>query len=80
MRNDVLEKNVKDNKTQFALKMKVLIDKTENDDKLIGMLKAEINKLETSKGVKSSLNLSSKGAGKATGGGHDAEAVNKMYN
>lgn len=33
---------MKDSKTQFSLKMKVLIDKTENDDKLIGMLKAEI--------------------------------------
>jgi hypothetical protein len=35
--------------------MKVLIDKTENDDKLINMLKAEIKKLEGSKGVTSSL-------------------------
>jgi hypothetical protein len=35
--------------------MKVLIDKTENDDKLINMLKAEIKKLETTKGVSSSL-------------------------
>jgi chaperonin cofactor prefoldin len=63
VRCDVLEKTVKDSKNQFALKMKVLIDKTENDDKLIGMLKAEIAKLESSKGVKSSLNLGSRGAG-----------------
>lgn len=52
-RCDVLEKTVKDSKNQFALKMKVLIDKTENDDKLINMLKGEIAKLESSKGVKS---------------------------
>jgi hypothetical protein len=43
--------------------MKVLIDKTENDDKLIGMLKSEIGKMEQNKGIKSSLNLGSRGAG-----------------
>jgi len=63
VRCDVLEKTVKDSKNQFTMKMKVLIDKTENDDKLIGMLKGEITKLESSKGVKSSLNLGSRGAG-----------------
>jgi len=36
-------------------KMKVLIEKTENDDKLIKMLKEEIKRLEQSKGVKSQL-------------------------
>ena len=44
--------------------MKVLIDKTENDDKLITMLKAEIKKLETSKGAKSSLSV---GGGRKAG-------------
>ena len=43
--------------------MKVLIDKTENDDKLINMLKGEIAKLESSKGVKSQLSVGSRGAG-----------------
>ena len=47
-RSDVLEKTAKDQKAAFQSKMKVLIDKTENDDKLITMLKAEIKKLETS--------------------------------
>ena len=80
-RCDVLEKTVKDSKNQFALKMKVLIDKTENDDKLIGMLKAEIAKLEASKGVKSSLNLSSRGAGqtKAGVGSYDNEEISKLH-
>jgi hypothetical protein len=32
-----------------------LIEKTENDDKLIGMLKSEIQRLEAMKGVKSTL-------------------------
>lgn len=54
-RSDVLEKQNKDMKSNFTNKMKVLIDKTENDDKLINMLKAEIKKLEGSKGVTSSL-------------------------
>ena len=33
----------------------MLLDKTENDDKLIGMLKQEIARLENMKGVKSNL-------------------------
>ena len=61
--------------------MKVLIDKTENDDKLIGMLKAEIAKLESSKGVKSSLNLGSRGAGqtKAGVGSYDNDEISKLH-
>lgn len=46
---------MKDIKTEFGSKVKILIEKTENDDKLIAMLKAEIKRLETSKGVKSQL-------------------------
>lgn len=34
----------------FANKIKVLLGKTENDDKLITMLKAEISKLKTNGG------------------------------
>lgn len=37
------------------MKMKMLLDKTENDDKLISMLKQEIARLENVKGVKSNL-------------------------
>ena len=42
-------------KTDFGMKMKMLLDKTENDDKLIAMLKQEIARLESLKGVKSQL-------------------------
>lgn len=42
-------------KTDFGMKIKMLLDKTENDDKLIGMLKQEIARLENLKGVKSQL-------------------------
>ena len=42
-------------KTDFGMKMKMLLDKTENDDKLIAMLKQEIARLENLKGVKSQL-------------------------
>ena len=37
------------------MKMRTLLDKTENDDKLIQMLKSEITRLENTKGVKSKL-------------------------
>lgn len=37
------------------MKIKMLLDKTENDDKLICMLKSEIARLESVKGVKSQL-------------------------
>lgn len=37
------------------MKIKMLLDKTENDDKLIQMLKAEISRLENVKGTKSTL-------------------------
>ena len=37
------------------MKIKMLLDKTENDDKLITMLKQEVARLENLKGAKSSL-------------------------
>ena len=46
---------MKDIKTEFTSKLKILIEKTENDDKLIAMLKSEIKRLESAKGVKSQL-------------------------
>jgi phage shock protein A len=52
-RRDTLEKQLKTIKTEFGMKIKMLLDKTENDDKLIGMLKQEIARLENIKGVKS---------------------------
>ena len=37
------------------MKIKMLLDKAENDDKLIAMLKQEVARLENTKGVKSQL-------------------------
>ena len=54
-RRDTLEKQLKTIKTEFGMKIKMLLDKTENDDKLIQMLKAEISRLENVKGTKSTL-------------------------
>jgi DNA repair ATPase RecN len=59
-RKDVLENQVKDIKSQFASKMQILIQKTENDDKLITMLKEEIKRLEAVKNVKSTLSTGAK--------------------
>ena len=42
-------------KTDYGMKIKMLLDKTENDDKLVAMLKSEIVRLENLKGVKSQL-------------------------
>jgi len=38
-RRDTLEGQLKTIKTDFGMKIKMLLDKTENDDKLVGMLK-----------------------------------------
>ena len=54
-RRDTLETQMKTVKTDFGMKIKMLLDKTENDDKLISMLKQEIARLENVKGVKSQL-------------------------
>ena len=74
----MLEKTAKDQKAAFQNKMKVLIDKTENDDKLITMLKAEIKKLETSKGIKSSLTVGGRKAAVSQAGGIDPEEHVKL--
>ena len=42
-------------KGQFTGKMQILIEKTENDDRLITMLKSEVARLESLKQVKSTL-------------------------
>ena len=54
-RRDTLEKQLKTIKTEFGMKIKMLLDKAENDDKLVGMLKQEVARLELVKGVKSQL-------------------------
>ena len=51
-----LEGQVRDVKGQFTQKMTILIEKTENDDRLIAMLKSEVGRLEQLKQVKSTLN------------------------
>lgn len=45
-RKDTLEVQIKEIKQTFQSKIQILIDKTENDDKLIVMLKQEIARLE----------------------------------
>jgi len=42
-------------KGQFTGKLQILIEKTENDDRLITMLKSEVSRLEALKQVKSTL-------------------------
>jgi len=51
-----LEAQVQGVKGQFTSKLQILIEKTENDDRLITMLKAEVARLEQLKQVKSTLN------------------------
>lgn len=45
-RRDVVENQLKDIKSTFQGKLSILIQKAENDDKLISMLKEEIKRLE----------------------------------
>ena len=59
-RKDVFENQLKDIKSTFSSKMQILIQKTENDDKLITMLKDEIKRLEQVKNVKSTLHTGAK--------------------
>ena len=54
-RRDALESQSKDLKSTFQQKIQILIEKAENDDKLIMMLKSEVSRLEGLKGVKSTL-------------------------
>ena len=54
-RRDTLENKMKTIKTEFGAKIQMLLDKTQNDDKLINLLKQEIARLENMKGVKSNL-------------------------
>ncbi len=55
-RRDTLDTQQKELKQTFQSKIQILIEKTENDDKLIAMLKQEIARLEATKGQKSTLN------------------------
>lgn len=45
-RNKTLETQVREIKGQFTGKLQILIEKTENDDRLINMLKSEVARLE----------------------------------
>lgn len=55
-RNKTLDTQLRQIKGQFTQKMQILIEKTENDDRLITMLKSEVARLEQLKQVKSTLN------------------------
>ena len=55
-RSKTLETQVNEIKGQFKSKIQILIEKTETDDKLIKMLKDEIQRLEQLKQTKSTLN------------------------
>ncbi len=59
-RRDVVENQLKDIKTTFQSKLAILVQKAENDDKLILMLKEEIKRLEQVKNVKSTLQTGAK--------------------
>lgn len=59
-RTDTLEVQLKDMKQFFQQKITILIEKTENDDKLIAMLKDEIKRIESVKGVKGTLQTGNK--------------------
>ncbi len=54
-RTDTLEVQLKDIKQVFQQKITILIEKSENDDRLISMLKDEIKKIESVKGVRGTL-------------------------
>jgi hypothetical protein len=62
-RRDTLETQMKTIKTDFGSKLKVVIDKSENDDRLIAMLRTEIVRLENAKGIKSNLKTEDDGLG-----------------
>ena len=59
-RRDVVENQLKDIKFTFQSKLAILVQKAENDDKLIAMLKEEIKRLENVKNVKSTLQTGAK--------------------
>ena len=54
-RTETLEVQLKDIKQMYQSKIAILIEKTENDDRLIMMLKDEIKRIESVKGVKGTL-------------------------
>ena len=54
-RKTSLENELKEIKFDMQKKIKILLEKTENDDKLIRMLKEELSKGEGSKGAKSGI-------------------------
>lgn len=60
-RKTVIENEMKGIREEYQRKFQVLIDKTENDDKLITMLKQTIMKMEQERGVKSGIASKLKG-------------------
>ena len=51
-RKSAVENEMKELKTLMASKVKILLDKTENDDKLINALRSENARIKASKGIK----------------------------
>ena len=55
-RKEVLEKEIKFQKEDFTNKIKILLEKSDNDEKLIAVLNREMEKLRLSGGAKINLN------------------------
>lgn len=60
-RKVAVENETKELKSLMASKVKILLDKTENDDKLINMLRAEVSRLKTGKAGKVEKSKGDKG-------------------
>lgn len=55
-RKEVLEKEIKYQKEDFTNKIKILLEKSDNDEKLIAVLNREMEKMKLSGGAKINLN------------------------
>jgi hypothetical protein len=55
-RKDVLEKEIKFQKEDFTNKIKILLEKSDNDEKLIAVLNREMERIKLSGGAKINLN------------------------
>ena len=64
-RKDTLEVQLKEVKAMFQSKIQIMLEKSENDDRLIAMLKDEVSRLEKSKNVRGTLQTGSKIGGGA---------------
>lgn len=72
-RKVAVENEMKELKSLMASKVKILLDKTENDDKLINMLKEENSRIKSSKGFKA-------GGAKSSQSEDNLEVIYKLKN